>query len=283
MYSITDKSSLEEAIQIRESLVRLRDDERVPMILVGNKSDLNEEREITEQEGKNIAVNWGVPFFETSAKLRINIDESIHTLIRTIPRSGMEYKIAILGAGGVGKSSITIQFTQNQFVENYDPTIEDSYRKMIKVKGIPEQKPILTKTKKKLSFFSFRRKKKESPKMVIEKPDKEKTEMGERKRIVTKKANINVISLSIGALDETAEVVPHKPIFCQQCKAALSALSVIHDEIWKCEFCSFENSLKGIEVKLPQSHTLDYVLEESKNITDDNLIIFCVDISGSMC
>jgi GTPase SAR1 family protein len=41
----------------------------------------------------------------------------------------------MLGAGAVGKSSLTIRYVSDQFVDNYDPTIEDSYRKMIKVKG----------------------------------------------------------------------------------------------------------------------------------------------------
>ena len=42
----------------------------------------------------------------------------------------------MLGAGGVGKSAITVRFTQNVFVDQYDPTIEDSYRKAITVSGI---------------------------------------------------------------------------------------------------------------------------------------------------
>jgi GTPase SAR1 family protein len=33
--------------------------------------------------------------------------------------------VAVVGSGAVGKSAITIQFIQNQFVEDYDPTIED--------------------------------------------------------------------------------------------------------------------------------------------------------------
>ncbi len=41
-----------------------------------------------------------------------------------------------MGAGGVGKSALTVQFTQHHFVEEYDPTIEDSYRKMITVRGL---------------------------------------------------------------------------------------------------------------------------------------------------
>ena len=45
----------------------------------------------------------------------------------------------ILGSGGVGKSSICNQFVMNHFIEDYDPTIEDSYRKQVVVKGIPKQ------------------------------------------------------------------------------------------------------------------------------------------------
>jgi small GTP-binding protein len=46
-----------------------------------------------------------------------------------------EYKIVVLGDGGVGKSALTVQFVQGIFVEKYDPTIEDSYRKQITVDG----------------------------------------------------------------------------------------------------------------------------------------------------
>ena len=38
-------------------------------------------------------------------------------------------------AGGVGKSALTIQLIQNHFVEEYDPTIEDSYRKQVMIDG----------------------------------------------------------------------------------------------------------------------------------------------------
>ena len=44
-----------------------------------------------------------------------------------------EYKIVMLGSGGVGKSALTMQFVQGIFVEKYDPTIEDSYRKHVEV------------------------------------------------------------------------------------------------------------------------------------------------------
>ncbi|XP_052800717.1 GTPase HRas isoform X3 [Mya arenaria] len=46
-----------------------------------------------------------------------------------------EYKLVVVGAGGVGKSALTIQLIQNLFVEEYDPTIEDSYRKQVVIDG----------------------------------------------------------------------------------------------------------------------------------------------------
>lgn len=46
-----------------------------------------------------------------------------------------EYKIVLLGGGGAGKSALTVQFIQGIFVEMYDPTIEDSYRKQVTIGG----------------------------------------------------------------------------------------------------------------------------------------------------
>lgn len=42
-------------------------------------------------------------------------------------------KIAIMGFRSVGKSSLAIQFVENQFVDSYDPTIENTFRKTMKL------------------------------------------------------------------------------------------------------------------------------------------------------
>ena len=38
----------------------------------------------------------------------------------------MDFKVVVMGNGGVGKSALTVQYVQGVFVEKYDPTIEDS-------------------------------------------------------------------------------------------------------------------------------------------------------------
>lgn len=47
------------------------------------------------------------------------------------------YKLVVVGDGGVGKSALTIQFFQKLFVEDYDPTIEDSYIQHTTIDGRP--------------------------------------------------------------------------------------------------------------------------------------------------
>ena len=53
------------------------------------------------------------------------------------------HKVIILGPGGVGKSALTLQFMYGDFVEEYDPTSADSYRKKLAIDGIEMQLDIL--------------------------------------------------------------------------------------------------------------------------------------------
>ena len=62
--------------------------------MCGNKCDLETSRVVSTQEGVEFADSVGWPFFETSAKLNINVSEAIHELIRRTPRlRGKEYKV----------------------------------------------------------------------------------------------------------------------------------------------------------------------------------------------
>lgn len=55
-------------------------------------------RVVGQQEGASYAESVGIPFFETSAKTGVNVEEAIHELIRQTPRlRGKDYKIVTLG------------------------------------------------------------------------------------------------------------------------------------------------------------------------------------------
>ncbi|KAF5345664.1 hypothetical protein D9756_003199 [Leucocoprinus leucothites] len=46
-----------------------------------------------------------------------------------------QFNVVVLGAGGVGKSALTVRFIRDEFLENYDPTIEEEYRRPLMVDG----------------------------------------------------------------------------------------------------------------------------------------------------
>lgn len=52
----------------------------MPIVLVGNKCDIPE-REVTTAQGQELANSFGVPYFESSAKERLNVEESFHELV----------------------------------------------------------------------------------------------------------------------------------------------------------------------------------------------------------
>ena len=56
---------------------------QVPMVLVGNKCDL-QIRNVAMGQAKEVAKNYGIPFIETSAKTRMGVDDAFYTLVREI-------------------------------------------------------------------------------------------------------------------------------------------------------------------------------------------------------
>mmetsp|Transcript_6218 Transcript_6218/g.9524 ORF Transcript_6218/g.9524 Transcript_6218/m.9524 type:complete len:197 (-) Transcript_6218:203-793(-) len=58
-------------------------------------------------------------------------------------KTNFEYKLAVLGSGAVGKSALTIRLVTDDFLDEYDPTIEDSYRKQVVVDGLTSLLDIL--------------------------------------------------------------------------------------------------------------------------------------------
>ena len=84
MYAVNDKSSFQ---NLGKWLKDIQDygDSDATIALIGNKCDI-EQREVTYEEGKEIADNNGFIFFETSAKESVYVDELFHQLANIIKK-----------------------------------------------------------------------------------------------------------------------------------------------------------------------------------------------------
>eukprot|EP01114_Cavostelium_apophysatum_P012300 TRINITY_DN2736_c0_g1_i1.p1 TRINITY_DN2736_c0_g1~~TRINITY_DN2736_c0_g1_i1.p1 ORF type:complete len:185 (+),score=56.58 TRINITY_DN2736_c0_g1_i1:117-671(+) len=84
IYSITDRKSFQEVNEFRDRTQRVKDKTGVPMVLVGNKSDLETQRHVSKEEGQALATKFGIPFFETSALTGTNTEEIFHAICREV-------------------------------------------------------------------------------------------------------------------------------------------------------------------------------------------------------
>lgn len=87
VFSITEPESFQATSEFREQILRVKGDENIPFLLVGNKADLAEEenrRQVQVEEAQSKASQWGVPYVETSAKTRANVDKVFFDLMREI-------------------------------------------------------------------------------------------------------------------------------------------------------------------------------------------------------
>eukprot|EP00007_Cunea_sp_BSH-02190019_P003951 CAMPEP_0174243232 /NCGR_PEP_ID=MMETSP0417-20130205/30934_1 /TAXON_ID=242541 /ORGANISM="Mayorella sp, Strain BSH-02190019" /LENGTH=877 /DNA_ID=CAMNT_0015322717 /DNA_START=37 /DNA_END=2670 /DNA_ORIENTATION=+ len=325
VYSITSRSSFDEISLMYEQILRVTDlpdwQGRLGVIVVGNKNDLEVEREVSIAEGAALAARWHCPFMETSAKTRHNVEDAFFTVVRCTPRSGAHYKVVLLGGGGVGKSALCIQFTSNHFVDEYDPTIEDSYRKQVVISGLSQplassrstgrKKSVLSKFKKggkKKSTESRSRSKSKSgtaeapSSPQAAKEEKNRKEEEEEVLVPVRATTTNGACISLGQLAEQASFMTGDPTACERCHAYLSKFSKLKrrrsakkssaaedddDRLWKCEFCSHRNEVILSKEEMPTMACVDYLLAPAPSTADKPeepaCLVFAIDVSGSMC
>ena len=84
VYAINKKESFENLTNWMDEIEGKKSRENIPIVLIGNKIDLKEEREVSYKEGENFAKKYNIKFFECSAKEGINIKEAFQCLIDNI-------------------------------------------------------------------------------------------------------------------------------------------------------------------------------------------------------
>lgn len=84
VYSITAQATFNDLMELHDQIVRVKDTQEVPMILVGNKCDLEDERVVSKDQGQHLAKQFNCSFMEASAKVKINVPEIFYNLVRQI-------------------------------------------------------------------------------------------------------------------------------------------------------------------------------------------------------
>lgn len=118
VYSITSRTSFVEIATFQQQILRVKDKDYFPVIVVGNKCDLDMDRAVSQQgtsssrpsfllvlltfvtEGRDLANHFSCRFIETSAKARINVDEAFYNLVREIRRYNKEQAGGSTSPGG---------------------------------------------------------------------------------------------------------------------------------------------------------------------------------------
>eukprot|EP01107_Rhizomastix_libera_P013479 TRINITY_DN3706_c0_g1_i3.p2 TRINITY_DN3706_c0_g1~~TRINITY_DN3706_c0_g1_i3.p2 ORF type:complete len:225 (-),score=30.35 TRINITY_DN3706_c0_g1_i3:748-1422(-) len=88
VYDITNKSSFDN-VRVWFNHIHIHAKGNLCKLLVGNKSDLADQRVIETHEGQDLAEEYGVEFLETSAKTGTNVDEAFEILTSAVLSHGM--------------------------------------------------------------------------------------------------------------------------------------------------------------------------------------------------
>ena len=93
MYAINSRKSFANVNAYLDRIYRIKDSNDVPVIVVGNKCDLEDERTVSTAEAKQWAEGFGIHHFETSAKARINVKDPFLQVAREIKEAELKNNI----------------------------------------------------------------------------------------------------------------------------------------------------------------------------------------------
>jgi len=94
VFSITEQESFQATADFRDQILRVKDDENIPFLLVGNKCDLEGNRKVSQDEANAKAAEWNVPYVETSAKTNVNVDKAFYDLLQMCAKKANDSRAA---------------------------------------------------------------------------------------------------------------------------------------------------------------------------------------------
>lgn len=86
VFSVADHASFDELYKFHKQILRVKDRDEFPMLIVGNKADLDIQRVVSLEEAQALSRQLKVPYIECSAKARMNVDQAFHELVRLVRR-----------------------------------------------------------------------------------------------------------------------------------------------------------------------------------------------------
>lgn len=130
VFDLTNRETFESIKNHRENVLRVKaDDQNLPIILIGNKKDLNMSRRILFDEANNLATNWNIPYIETSAKTRENVDRAFSEIFVKIKDLKTQRQRIAGPTAGVKKPT----GAENNLTKEEEEAIRaDSLRKRVK-------------------------------------------------------------------------------------------------------------------------------------------------------
>lgn len=109
VYSIVMQDSFDKLENFFEQILRVTNKDKIPFMLIGNKLDLEDERQVDAMRGQELSAKYDCPFMETSAKTNTNVEEAFLTLVRDVMSTKKDVKESSTGKekkGGGGKKCV---------------------------------------------------------------------------------------------------------------------------------------------------------------------------------
>eukprot|EP01102_Stenamoeba_stenopodia_P022791 TRINITY_DN962_c0_g1_i1.p1 TRINITY_DN962_c0_g1~~TRINITY_DN962_c0_g1_i1.p1 ORF type:complete len:878 (-),score=250.65 TRINITY_DN962_c0_g1_i1:198-2831(-) len=292
--------------------------ENVNKIILGNKTDVHQKRVVSYEQAKEFAEGLGLSYFEVSAKSGANIEEAFTTLGREIknrmgsssaPSAPVISKSAEKKANNdddSGSDSDAESFSDEELEAGMDSLMSVySSNDKKKKKGDKKARKVHHKTDVNVFKLDLSTLAQDGAIMtgdpvhcfgcsavlnsfstiVTEDPAKVATLNAGKSTSKAPSLVENIFDTISNIFSSVTSSTTTTTTTNSSSSSSSSSSSQEPRQYWHCEFCGFYNEFDLAPEEVPQTDTVDYVIAPAtvSESADDSNIIFCIDISGSMC